>query len=94
MYFSVIVKAARWGVVSVILCASILISGCSTHYYKVNDPGTGKTYYTDDLNRIEGDGVELKDAKTGETVIIQNSEVREINEYEFNTGRVLGRTAP
>ncbi len=87
------VKAARWGLVPVILCLCILISGCSTHYYRVADPVSGRTYYTDDLTRTENEGVELKDARTGETVTIQNSEVKEINEYEFETGRVYsGRT--
>jgi hypothetical protein len=87
MHFSVIVKVVRRTLVAVVLFACTLVYGCSTHYYQVNDPVTGKTYYTDDLKKIEGDGVELKDARTGGTVTIQNSEVREINKYEFDTGR-------
>lgn len=90
----VIVRATRWALVSSIFCLSILIWGCSTHYYQVNDPLTGKTYYTDDLKKIKGDGIELKDARTGGTVIIQNSEVKEINKYEFDSGRQeSGKTA-
>ena len=81
------IRATRRALVSSMLCSSILIWGCSTHYYQVNDPLTGKTYYTDDLKKIEGDGIELRDARTGGTVIIQNSEVKEINKYEFDSGR-------
>jgi hypothetical protein len=88
MYFSVIVGATRRALVPVLFCSCILFSGCATHYYRVSDPVTGRTYYTDDLKKIEGDGIELKDARTGETVIIQNSEVREINQYEFDSGRM------
>lgn len=76
------------GIASVILCLCIMISGCSAHYYRVTEPISGKTYYTDEIKKTEGDGVELKDARTGETVTIQNSEVREINKYEFETGRL------
>jgi hypothetical protein len=82
------VTARRRAPVSVILCLCFLISGCSTHYYKVSDPLTGKTYYTDDVEQKSGDGVELRDAATGGWVTIQNSEVTEINKYEFDTGRL------
>lgn len=82
------VTARRRVLVSVILCLCFMISGCGTHYYKVSDPLTGKTYYTDDVEKKSGDGVELRDAATGGWVTIQNSEVTEINKYEFDTGRL------
>ncbi len=94
MYSPIIARAVRWALVPVVLCLCILISGCGTHYYKVNDPVTGKTYYTDDVEKKSGDGVELKDATTGARVTIQNSEVSEINKYEFDTGRVSNMKTP
>ena len=60
----------------------LLLAGC-THYYRVTDPGTGKTYYTTDMSKETGGGVKLKDERTRTTVTLQSSEVREISEDEF-----------
>jgi hypothetical protein len=58
------------------------ILGCAS-YYKVVDPGTGNTYYTDNIKREKGGAVKLKDANTGSEVTLQNSEVTEINKEAF-----------
>jgi hypothetical protein len=58
------------------------ILGCAS-YYKVVDPSTGNTYYTDDIRREKGGAVKLKDANTGSEVTLQNSEVTEINKEAF-----------
>ena len=65
-----------------IACALVLtISGCSS-YYKITDPGSGKIYYSDEIEK-EGGAIEFKDANSGSTVSIQNSEVSEISEEEY-----------
>ena len=51
-------------------------------YYRVKDLIGGNVYYTKDLDRENGT-VMLKDANTGNTVTLQNSEVAEINKEEF-----------
>lgn len=58
------------------------LSACGS-YYKVIDPASDKTYYTKDIDEKESGAIQIKDANTGSTVTLQNSEVTEINEEEF-----------
>lgn len=60
---------------------SVFLVGCA-HYYKVSDPGTGKSYYTEDVKR-NGSAVEFKDAQTGGVMTLQNSNVQEIDKQEY-----------
>jgi hypothetical protein len=62
-----------------------LAGGCTT-YYKVSDPTTGKAYYTTELSEKNG-STQLLDAKTGNRVTIQNSEVAKVTKEEFETAR-------
>jgi len=64
----------------------VLLSTCCASYYKVTDPHTGKEYYTEDVSTVQGGAVKLKDTRTGSTVTIQNSEVKEISEKEYKAG--------
>lgn len=68
-----------------LIVALALAGGCTT-YYKVTDPTTNKVYYTTQLEERGSGAVELKDAATGGTVSLQNSEVTKINKetYEAN----------
>src|SRR5215467_4277002 len=67
----------------VLVCGLILwVTGCS-HYYRVTDPGSGKTYYTKDIHEDRGGAVKIKDERTMSTVTLQSSEVREISEDEY-----------
>jgi hypothetical protein len=59
------------------------LSACGGGYYKVIDPATDKTYFTRDLKEEKGGAIKIKDANTGSTVTLQNSEVTEINKEEF-----------
>lgn len=82
-------------VTRVIFCVlALAVAGCSSHY-RVTDPGSGKTYYT---TKIEDAGragaVKLKDAKTGSTVTLQSSEVREISEEEYEAALKGEPSAP
>src|SRR5262245_38400386 len=66
-----------------LVCGLMLgVTGCS-HYYRVTDPSSGKTYYTTDLHEERGGAIKIKDARTMSTVTLQSSEVREISEDEY-----------
>ena|SRR5689334_11605334 len=58
--------------------------GCS-HYYRVTDPASGKTYYTQKIEE-KGGSVKIKDARTMSTVTLHSSEVKEISEEEYEAG--------
>ena len=60
---------------------SLMVAGCS-HYYRVTDPGSGKTYYTTDIDE-RGGGVKFKDDRTRSTVILHSAEVSELSESEY-----------
>jgi hypothetical protein len=70
----------------------ILLVGC-THYYQVSDPASGKAYYTTKVGDAgRGGGVKIKDDKTGSSVTLQSSEVKEISEEEYKAA--VGTAAP
>ena len=58
------------------------IAACGS-YYMIKDIQSDKTYFTNEVEREKGGAVKFKDANTGSTVTIQNSEVTEINKEEF-----------
>jgi uncharacterized protein YceK len=70
----------------------ILLGGC-TSYYKVTDPTTGKSYYTTEVKQRSNGSATLKDARTGSTVNVQNSEVQTIKKEEFESGKNTEPTA-
>ena len=63
-----------------------LLAGCfGGSYYAVRDPASGTAYYTTDVDKAGGTGaVKFKDQKTGSTVTLQSSEVKEISKDEFS----------
>jgi hypothetical protein len=69
---------------------SLVVAGCS-NYYRVTEPGSGKTYYTTDIDERSG-GVKFKDARTKSTVILHSAEVNEILEDEY--GAEVNGTRP
>ncbi len=61
-------------------------AGCAS-YYKVTDPASGKAYYTTKVNEAgQAGAVKFEDEKTGSTVTLQSSEVKEISSDEFKAG--------
>lgn len=76
-------------------CGLILvIVGCSSHY-RVTDPSSGKTYYTTKIDNAGRAGaVKIKDEKTGSTVTLQSSEVKEISAEEYEAGLKAQPPAP
>jgi hypothetical protein len=69
----------------VILCVGLCVVGCAS-YYKVTDPQTGNTYYTENIEGLSGGAVKLKDARSNSMVTLQNSQVKEISEKEYKAG--------
>jgi uncharacterized protein YceK len=69
--------------------AVVLMAGCAS-YYKVTDPASGRTFYTEKVERGKGQTtIMFKDAKTGAEVTLPASEVLEISsdEYDKATGK-------
>jgi hypothetical protein len=83
----------RYGWLIASLCVGLLVVGCAS-YYKVTDPQTGKEYYTQEIDNVKGGAVQLMDARTGSTVTIQNSEVKEISKDEYKAGLVAPVSKP
>jgi hypothetical protein len=67
---------------------TMLVAGCSDNHYRVTDPTSGNAYYTTKVDDVRGGAVKIKDGKTGSTVTLQSSEVKEISEDEYNVGMV------
>jgi uncharacterized protein YceK len=78
-------RSLRYGWLIVSLCVGLLVVGCAS-YYKVTDPQTGKEYYTQEIDNVKGGAVKLMDDRSGSTVTIQNSEVKEISKDEYKAG--------
>ena len=68
--------------VSLLLLVAI---GC-TSYYKITDPTSDKTYYTNEVGYRRGGAVEFKDVRTEAKVVLPASEVKKIEKDEFNRG--------
>ncbi len=61
----------------------LFLAGCGG-YWMVTDPISKNVYYTDSIIESRG-GIRFIDAKTGDDVTLQNSQVREISKGEFKT---------
>jgi hypothetical protein len=59
-----------------------ILAGCGG-YWMVVDPTTKNVYYTEEVKGSKSGAVKFIDAKTGNEVNIQNSEVKEITKDEF-----------
>lgn len=69
--------------------AAVLFAGC--RYYQVTEAGTGKIYYTKDVDYKKGGAVGFKDAKTDAKVVLQSSEVQKINKKQFKAAVCPGK---
>ena len=62
----------------------LFLAGCGG-YWMVTDPSSKNVYYTEKVEQSKSSGaVKFIDAKTGNAVNLQNSEVKEITKDEFN----------
>jgi len=75
-------------ITSLLVCGLIITAAGCTSYYRVTDPSSGKAYYTTKVDDVRGGAVKIKDSKTGSTVTLQSSDVKEISEDEYNAGMV------
>ena len=71
---------------TLLLSAALLAGGCTT-YYQIQDPVTGDVYYADDIKTLDGGAVRFTDAQSGTEVTVQNSDIKEISEDEYNIRR-------
>ncbi len=83
----------KYGWLVVGLCVGFLLVGCAS-YYKVKDTQSGQEYYTNDIDRVQGGAVKLKDARSGSVVTLQNSEVKEISSDEYKAGLAVPVSQP
>jgi uncharacterized protein YceK len=67
-----------------VVLAAVLLAGCAS-YYRVTDPGSGRAYYTEKVERKNGT-IMFKDAKTGAEVTMTSSVVLEVPKAEFEKG--------
>ena len=87
-------KRLRVAAVALAACMSVSAGGCGPTYYRVTDPTTGHAYYTTDLDEQRSGGVRLRDAGTGNTVTLQNSEVEVVNKETFESGKARQAVMP
>jgi hypothetical protein len=73
--------------------AFLAVAGCAS-YYEVKDPQTGKGYYTTGLDQSGNGAVTFTDARTGDKVTLQNSQVEEITQQQFENGKNGASTQP
>jgi uncharacterized protein YceK len=67
-----------------VVLAAVLMAGCAS-YYRVTDPGSGRAYYTEKVERKNGT-IMFKDATTGAEVTMTSSVVLEVSSEEFRKG--------
>jgi hypothetical protein len=66
------------------LLSLAFLGGC-TSYYAVTDPSSGKTFYTERVEKQSGGAVSLKDTRSGDMVTLQNSDIREIGKDQYES---------
>jgi len=77
---------------AVSIMSGLMAAGCSTHYYRVTDPESGKTYYTNNVEGVwQGGALNFEDVQSGTSVTLQNSEVKELSEGEFKARLALNQ---
>ena len=67
---------------ALIIAISLTLLGCAG-YYKITDPASNKVYYTQDINRKMGGAIRFKDAVSKTHVTLQQSEIIEITQDQF-----------
>lgn len=76
---------SKKGTVLWMLCGLMLATASCTSYYRVSDPAGTKEYYTTDIDKSRAGSISFKDAKSGSTVTLQSSDIKEISEDDFKT---------
>ena len=76
---------------SLFLVSLIAVTGGCASYYLVKDPESGNSYYTRKIDQLLSGAIKFKDDRTGEIVTIQNSDVKEIEEREYDVGKYASK---
>lgn len=76
----------RWFSLLTFVVLMAVTGGCTT-YYVVKDPESGTLYYTRNIDHVYGGAVKFMDDRTGSRVTLQNSDIKKIDEHEYNTGK-------
>ena len=71
---------------ALLLLIALTAVGCTT-YYQIQDPESGHIYYSDNLKMLDDGAVRFTDAQSGNEVTIQDSDIKEIPEDEFDIRR-------
>ena len=85
---------SRQVLISLTVATICSISAGCTSYYKVTNPLTGATYYTDQLDRQASGSVILKDGRTGDEITLGSSAIRKIDESEYRQALAVPPPAP
>jgi hypothetical protein len=72
-------RFVQWCLAGVI---ALTLSGCAS-FYKVTDPASGRTYYTDNIKKHGNGAIEFKDEVSKTQVRLAASEVIEITEDQY-----------
>lgn len=59
-----------------------LLAACGGNYYQVTDTSSGKSYYTRDVGQEDGH-VQFTDRASGDEVILNGVEIREITRQQY-----------
>jgi hypothetical protein len=67
-----------------LLCVLLaaLVTGCGG-YYRVTDPTSKNSYYTEDYDTLKSGAIKFRDARSGSDIILQSSEVKEVSKEEY-----------
>ena len=71
-----------------IVIAALCVSSvaCSSSYYKITNPSNDKGYYTEDYSVKPNGAIMFTDARSGEIVTLQSSQILEISQTDFEVG--------
>ena len=79
-----------------LMAAALMLAAGCTSYYQVADPTTGKIYYTNKYDQSRSGATSFTDARTGDQVTLQNSQISTITSQQFENGKngVAATTEP
>ena len=81
--------------IALALTGLLFFAGC-TSYYQIEDPTTGKVYYTTShqFSQSTTGAATFVDARSGNTVTIQNSHVAQISKEQYDKAGAATEAAP
>ena len=73
---------SNWLKATVVATALIGLAACGGSYYEVTDVGSGKAYYTRDVDRDDGH-LRFKDEASGDKITLGSGEVRRLTREQY-----------